>query len=393
MSNEKDKGDESTYGDESFTEAKVRPNLGKDALTLFEKVASKGKSYDGRTFLLTLPDIFRTNRKDANMGGLYINISLHDYIRGITNVHHSTSTWTLDPRIEVAGTQNTPAVERGVGNIVSAEFNLLYRFHSAISQRDDKWTGEFFQRIFGDKDPQEIGLMEFYRGVATYEAGIPEEPSKRVFGGLARNPETGTFNDVDIVGILKDSNEDPAVVSLNEFRTFFGLKTRDSFESINPDPEISDLLRKLYDYPGMVEPHPGLFVEDGKARMDPGSGFAAPYTVGRAVLSDAVTLVRGHFNTLDYMVAILTPWGMTEVNQNYETLGGSMLYRLIHQAFPKWFKFKSVYVMQPMYLPSRNAEIFKKFGTMDQYCLDPPAPPPKATFLNSHAATSALLND
>lgn len=70
-----------------------------------------------------------------------------------------------------------------------------------------------------------------------------------------------------------------------------------------------------------------------------------------------------------------------------------MLYRLIHRAFPKWFKFNSVYVMQPMYLPSMNAEIFKEFGTMDQYCLDPPAPPPKVTVLNSHAAISALLND
>lgn len=49
----------------------------------------------------------------------------------------------------------------------------------------------------------------------------------------------------------------------------------------------------------MVELYPGLFVEDAKPRMDPGSGFAAPYTVGRAVLSDAVTLVRGdRFYTL-----------------------------------------------------------------------------------------------
>ncbi|KAK0508750.1 hypothetical protein JMJ35_009026 [Cladonia borealis] len=621
-SNGPDKGDESNYGDDSFTEAKVKqsglldnikalgPNLGKDALTLLEKIANKGKPYDDRTFLMermialiaSLPpnsrvrdklsqtlvgtlwdslqhpplsyygdryqyrtadgsynhilfpnfgkvgmpyaksvrsvkalhgakldpsllfdwinsmlfyhatiiihDIFRTNRKDANIsdtssyldlsplygrnqeaqntartfkdgllkpdtfaeerllgqppgnlaainddnrfdiprqgdpdydakvkkrdndifqtarlivGGLYINISLHDYIRGITNVHHSNSTWTLDPRIEVAGTANTPAVDRGVGNMVSVEFNLLYRFHSAISQRDDKWTGEFFKGIFGDKDPQEIDLMEFYRGVLKYEASIPKEPSERVFGGLTRNPHTGAFNDVDLVKILKESIEDPAgafgarnipkhlrtveilgiiqarkweVASLNEFRKFFGLKAHDSFKSINPDPEISDLLRKLYDSPDMVELYPGLFVEDAKPRMDPGSGFAAPYTVGRAVLSDAVTLVRGdRFNTLDYTVSTLTPWGMAEIKQNYKTLGGSMLYRLIHRAFPKWFKFNSVYVMQPMYLPSMNKKIFEEFGTMDQYCLDPPAPPPKMVVLNSHAAISALLND
>ena len=84
---------------------------------------------------------------------------------------------------------------------------------------------------------------------------------------------------------------------------------------------------------------------------------------------------------------------MSEVKQNYETLGGSMLHRLIHRAFPNWFKFNSVYVMQPMYLPSMNVEIFKQLGTLDQYCLDPPAPPPKMTILNKHASISALLND
>ncbi|KAI4157320.1 MAG: hypothetical protein LQ342_008381 [Letrouitia transgressa] len=153
-------------------------------------------------------DIFQTAR--LVVGGMYINISLHDYIRGITNVHHSQSSWTLDPRIEVAATENTPAVERGVGNMVSAEFNLLYRFHSAISKRDDKWTGDFFRGIYGDKDPQEIGLKEFYEGVAKYEASIPEEPSERCFGGCTRDPKTGTFNDADLVKILKESIEDPA---------------------------------------------------------------------------------------------------------------------------------------------------------------------------------------
>ena len=63
-SSESDKEMESNYGDDSFTEAKVKqsgllddikalgPNLGKDALTWLEKVASKGKPYDDRTFLV-----------------------------------------------------------------------------------------------------------------------------------------------------------------------------------------------------------------------------------------------------------------------------------------------------------------------------------------------------
>ena len=70
-----------------------------------------------------------------------------------------------------------------------------------------------------------------------------------------------------------------------------------------------------------------------------------------------------------------------------------MLYRLIQRAVPGWFKFNSIYVMQPMYLPSMNIEIAKEFNTIDQYSLDPPAQPPKKTLLNTHAAISALLND
>jgi len=85
---------------------------------------------------------------------------------------------------------------------------------------------------------------------------------------------------------------------LNEFRGFFGLKKHNTFEDINPDPEVADILRKLYDSPDMVELYPGLFIESAKGQMNPGSGFCAPYSVGRAVLSDAVTLVRSdRFNT------------------------------------------------------------------------------------------------
>lgn len=86
--------------------------------------------------------------------------------------------------------------------------------------------------------------------------------------------------------------------SLNEFRKFFNLKPHATFEDVNPDPEVADSLRNLYGHPDNIEAYPGLYVEDAKPRMDPGSGVCTPYTVGRAVLSDAVTLVRSdRFNT------------------------------------------------------------------------------------------------
>jgi hypothetical protein len=124
--------------------------------------------------------------------------------------------------------------------------------------------------------------------------------------------------------------------SLNEFRTKFGLKRHETMEDVNPDPDIADILRKLYTHPDMVELYPGLFLEDGKPRMDPGCGGCPPYTVGRAVFSDAITLVRSdRFYTVvcrsmlqllnllriyqDYTPSTLTNWGMQEVQSDKKT--------------------------------------------------------------------------
>lgn len=232
------------------------------------------------------------------VNGLYVNISLHDYLRGLTNTHHSASDWTLDPRVEVARMFDPEGVPRGIGNQVSAEFNLLYRFHSVISRRDEKWTNEFLQSLFPDisKPLDQLNPQEFIQGLLRFEQSIPQDPGHREFGGLKRDAE-GKFNDAEMVNVMKESMEDPAglfgarmvpkalrmieiagiltsrkwnLASLNEMRSFFGLRRHDSFEDINPDPEIADLLRKLYDHPDMVEMYPGLFLEDAKPRMDPG---------------------------------------------------------------------------------------------------------------------------
>lgn len=252
---------------------------------------------------------------------------MHDYLRGLTNTHHSNSSWTLDPRVDVDRAFDSEGVPKGCGNQVSAEFNLLYRFHSTISLRDEKWLNEFLQNLFPDlKKPfDQLTPAEFVQGLFRFEQSIPKDPERREFGEIKRGTD-GRFNDADLVKILKESIEDPAglfgarmvpkalkmveiagiltarswqLASLNECRAFFGLKKHDTFEDINPNPEVADLLRKFYHHPDMVEMYPGLFLEDGKPRMDPGCGGCPPYTVGRAVFSDAITLVRSdRFYTL-----------------------------------------------------------------------------------------------
>lgn len=98
------------------------------------------------------------------------------------------------------------------------------------------------------------------------------------------------------------------VGSLNEFRKFFGLKNYETFEEINSDPEVSEQLRNLYEHPDFVELYPGIVAEEAKEPMVPGVGIAPTYTISRAVLSDAVALVRGdrHY-TVSLRFAIYGP--------------------------------------------------------------------------------------
>lgn len=240
------------------------------------------------------------------------------YLRGIANVPHTESSWTLDPRMEIQKAFDKDGTPRGVGNQVSCEFNLLYRFHSAISDRDTKWTKDFYAKLFPGEDPHNISLPKLLQGIKKFESEIPTDPSQRTFAGLKRGPN-GMFDDNDLVQILKESIEDPAgrfganhvpdilkqvevlgiiqarkwqCASLNEFRAFFKLQKYTTFQEINPDPYVANTLEKLYGHVDHVEMYPGMFLEGCKPRMDPGMGLCAPYTVTRAVFSDAITLVR-----------------------------------------------------------------------------------------------------
>ncbi|KAK3389209.1 heme peroxidase [Podospora didyma] len=357
-------------------------------------------------------------------GGLYVEISLHDYLRAITNTHSSKSDWTLDPRVQIdKNLFDADGTPRGVGNQVSCEFNLLYRFHSCISKKDERWINDFFLQLFPGRnadDLSQVSWVELGQALLLFEQRIPEDPSVRTFSGLERQAD-GTFKDEELVRVLHEAMNDPAgifgartipkalkivevlgikqarkwqVASLNEFRAFFGLKRHETFKDINSDPEIASLLEKLYTDPDMVELYPGLMVEDFKPVRSTGCGILPTYSLGRAVLSDAVTLVRSdRFNTLDYTVSNLTAWGYNEIQPDPKTLGGSMLYKLIQRGVPGWFPFNSAAVMQPMYTKKGNEAIARNLGTIDQFVLDDPKPPRKPVVLATSAAIKQVLGD
>lgn len=363
-------------------------------------------------------DLFQTGRLVTC--GLYINIILKDYVRTILNLNRTDSIWSLDPRADIKGGILGDAPTQATGNQVSAEFNLVYRWHSCISQRDQTWSENLYKELFQGQDPNTMSLPQFVQGLYRWEATLPEEPEARPFANLQRQAN-GSYSDDDLVQIFQSGVEDVAgafgasnvptifravevlgikqarswnLATLNEFRDFFNLTPYKTFEEINSDPYIVDQLRHFYDHPDLVELYPGLIVEDAKESVVPGSGLCTNYTISRAILSDAVALVRGdRFYTVDYTPKHLTNWAYNEINYDTSVDQGQVFYKLVLRAFPNHFRGDSVYAHFPFVIPSENQKILKGLGKGELYSYAAPSFVPIPTLINSHSACKTILDD
>ncbi|CAI4218929.1 unnamed protein product [Parascedosporium putredinis] len=354
------------------------------------------------------PDTFHEKRLLGQPAGVNVMLVLysrfHNYVADILLKINENGRFTLacgpeaseEDRARALAKQDHDLLIRLALLSVSVEFNLLYRFHSCISKKDERWINDFFLKLFPNRTAEnldQVSMRELGEALQDFEKGIPKDPSQRTFDGLKRQAD-GTFKNDDLVNILKEAMEDPAGVfgsrtipkalkivevlainqarrwqvgSLNEFRTFFGLKRHEKFTDINKNPEIADILERLYTDPDMVELYPGLMIENFKPVRSAGSGICPTYSLGRAVLSDAITLVRSD--------------------------RGSMLYKLIQRGLPGWFPFNSVAVMQPMYTKKANIQIAKKLGTIDQFTVDDPKPPKQPIIVTSNATAKKALSN
>src|SRR5271155_4071100 len=72
-------------------------------------------------------DLFQTGRL-INCG-FYVNVILKDYVRTILSLNRTGTLWDLDPRTNETKTSLNSPAQQAVGNQVSAEFNLIYRWH------------------------------------------------------------------------------------------------------------------------------------------------------------------------------------------------------------------------------------------------------------------------
>ncbi|KAF7303748.1 hypothetical protein MIND_00604400 [Mycena indigotica] len=308
--------------------------------------------------------------------GYFMKIILGDYVGAILGLVRDGYSWRLDP-LSQSRSANHALSPRGEGNVVSIEFNLLYRWHATLSEKDTQWTEDLFKGIFERDDVENISIREFIQAAHTKLTADPD-PRKWTFDKLERRPD-GRFQDSDLAQILQDSTSwragsykargIPKVLrvievlgieqarrwgtcSMNDFRRFLGLKPFATFEEWNADKEVSTAAKALYKDIENLELYVGLQAEEAKPPMA-GAGLCPGYTISRSILADAVCLTRGdRYLTVEFTPFNLTAWGYHDCQ--FDTQDGSyggMLTKLLFRTLPDHYPPRSAYAHFPFLDP------------------------------------------
>jgi linoleate 10R-lipoxygenase len=113
------------------------------------------------------------NRARLVNTAFFMQVVLRDYVGVILGMVRDGSTWRLDPlevtindtiradhllisTYQVARDSDHSLTPRGEGNVVSIEFNLLYRWHACVSQQDTAWTEQVFKKLFPGKEWDQV---------------------------------------------------------------------------------------------------------------------------------------------------------------------------------------------------------------------------------------------
>ncbi|GAA6004088.1 hypothetical protein JCM10207_002420 [Rhodosporidiobolus poonsookiae] len=316
----------------------------------------------------------------------------------ITSAPSSTSTrprcWSLSL---ATAARDFPAgwSPRGVGNACSAEFNILYRSQSAISEKDEKWIDGVFRQYISDKPFDELTRADFGKTLGQLAAQQGSDPRNWTIPGIQRIA-SGCFDDDDLCRILTETTQDIAgAFGANgspAFRHFLNLAKYKSFEDWNPDPVVAGRARRLYGHVDSLELFPGLHAEAAKPSGQ-GSGLAVNYTISRAILSDAVSLVRGdRFSTTDFNSANLTSWGRQDCEPDLK--GGSFgecIGKLLMRTLPHSYANNSAYALFPFSTPETVRKILTENGNIDEYSLERPTRTPPTHGIETYKACMEVL--
>lgn len=139
-------------------------------------------------------------------------------------------------------------------NWITAEFSLLYRWHSLVSE-DITWAGQAAKTEhlqFGGDQLTGHGLANAFVWMSAQPAAL-----------------LGARNTANYLQIVEQKAirqaRDNQVDSYNAYRVANGLKPVTTFEEISTRPGVADQLKTLYGHVDKVELYVGLFAEDTAA--------------------------------------------------------------------------------------------------------------------------------
>lgn len=172
---------------------------------------------------------------------MFIKLVVEEYINHITPLPFSIG---ADPTVAWTANWNRP-------NRITAEFSLLYRWHSAMPDVID-WDGDALDmgKFQVDNAPLlKVGLNNAFEIASAQAAG-----------------EIGAFNTARPLLPIEQLSISQArrnqLASYNDYREAFGMDRAKDFDEITKDKATQDMLRDLYKTPDHVEFYPGLFAED-----------------------------------------------------------------------------------------------------------------------------------
>ncbi|KFY05512.1 hypothetical protein V492_08483 [Pseudogymnoascus sp. VKM F-4246] len=363
-------------------------------------------------------DLFQLTR-NINVG-FFASVVLKDYVAAILNTPRANSTWNLDLGSEIKN--GGQRLERGSGNVVSAEFAVLYHWHAALSAADDQWMeGVLRSHLPELKSVDDVTAADFKKVMMTEGHKLMSTPPKEwTFSGLKRGPD-GKFNDVELAEIIKNCIEEPAhafgahstpasmkiievlgqlqaretfnICTMNEFRRYLNLKAYEDFEDWNPDKETARAAELLYGHIDNLELYPGLMAEVTKPAV-PGSGVCPGHTTGRGILDDAVALIRGdRFLSYDFNSTTLTNWGFAKLGALPSGSYGGMLPHLLFNGIPGAWTGTSAYALLPFYTPIAAKGILKDNKVIEQYDLERPASDRVVLGIHTHDGCKKVFED
>ncbi|KAJ6467001.1 heme peroxidase [Mycena sanguinolenta] len=332
----------------------------------------------------------------------FMQIILGDYVGAILGLVRDGYSWRLDP-LSQSREPTHDLTPRGEGNVVSIEFNLLYRWHATLSKKDTEWTEDLFKELFEveGKDFGSLTAQDFFKVLQKMKAD--PDPRKWTFNKLQRGAN-GRFKDSDLAEILYNATSwragaykargIPEVLrvievlgieqarrwgacSMNDFRRFLGLKPYADFKEWNHDERVHTAAAALYKDIENLELYVGLQAEEPKKPMA-GAGLCPGYTISRAILADAVCLTRGdRFLTVEFTPFSLSAWGYRDCQFDVQDGSyGGLLTKLLFRTLPSCYPPRSAYAhfpfLDPVYMKERMS---KRDPTLaDKYIWTRPTP-------------------